>query len=241
MRSDHAIKRMEGLMRLAMFPGLIVGSLLSLSLSARAQEEFPAVEVFAGGAIAQIEAPGLLGRERGGGWALGFSGNFTERTGLAVEFGKMGPDGCPEGATCEGVSFPTPSTSVDFERPYFLAGPRFSWRRRGVRLFTHLLAGAASTTVERTEPDEDGDPVCIVIACFPPPPITTRTESGPGLAMAYGAGIDINLNSVLALRLIQLDYMPVRVGGGWDHSVRYQFGFTLRLGKRKTRLGRERK
>lgn len=216
--------------------------LLLWATPGRAQEEFPAVEVFAGGAIAQIEAPGLLGRERGGGWALGFSGNFTERYGLAVEFGQMGPDGCPEGATCGGGFFPSPSTTIDFERPYFLAGPRFSWRRKGVRLFTHLLAGAASTTVERTEPDEDGDPVCIVfIVCFPPPPIRTRTESGPGLAMAYGAGIDIPLNSVLAFRLIQVDYMPVRIGGGWDHSVRYQFGFTLRLGKREAGVGRVRK
>lgn len=87
----------------------------------------------------------------------------------------------------------------------YLAGPRLYLRGEKATFFAHVLAGGATITGFNDE---------------------------TGFAMAAGVGLDVNVNKHLAVRLFQLDYMPVRIRGEWVTTLfRGQTGLTFKLGK----------
>ena len=51
-------------------------------------------------------------------------------------------------------------------------------------------------------------------------------------AMAFGGGVDINLNSLIAIRPAQLDYVMIQMQGQSLNNFRYTAGIVFRLGKR---------
>jgi hypothetical protein len=53
-------------------------------------------------------------------------------------------------------------------------------------------------------------------------------------AMAFGGGLDVNLNKMVALRPVQLDYFTTRTGqtGNFADHFRYSAGVVIKLGQR---------
>ena len=86
-----------------------------------------------------------------------------------------------------------------------LFGPRFSWRGERVTLFSHALAGALRTKLE-------------------------NSDSDTGFALGLGGGFDVNASKGFAIRVIQVDYLPVRLNQDWRRNVRIQTGVVFRIG-----------
>ena len=50
--------------------------------------------------------------------------------------------------------------------------------------------------------------------------------------MGFGGGVNWNVGTGIAIRLLQFDYMPVHEVGAWRHDFRIQGGVVLQLGGR---------
>jgi hypothetical protein len=87
----------------------------------------------------------------------------------------------------------------------FLVGPRFALRRERFTLFAHALVGGAKGNAG--------------LAGF----------SDSALAVGGGCGLDINLNSRVAVRAIQFDYVGSFVDI-LEHNVRLGFGVVVKIG-----------
>lgn len=90
----------------------------------------------------------------------------------------------------------------NFATHQFLFGPRFSVRSGRVTEYAHTLFG---TFLAR-----GGMP---------------QTN----FAMAFGGGVDVDLNRRWAIRAIQVDYIPVNEGYRWARHVRIQTGIIFRF------------
>lgn len=91
-----------------------------------------------------------------------------------------------------------------FDAQQFLFGPQLTLRREKVNFFGHVLFGAAR--------------------------FTERVKNAD-FAMGYGLGFDINLNERLAIRPMQVDYIPVFMNATKEtgHNLRYQGGVVFRF------------
>jgi outer membrane protein with beta-barrel domain len=56
----------------------------------------------------------------------------------------------------------------------------------------------------------------------------TGTDTNTGFALVAGGGLDIRINRRVDIRVVQLDYAPTRLGGGWQHNVRLGGGIVFR-------------
>ena len=101
---------------------------------------------------------------------------------------------------------------------HIFAGPRFTKRMDGVTVFVHALPGFARQ--RRTER--------FTSIFFGVQPTTTSTSNG--FAVALGGGVDVNLGKHLAIRAVQVDYLPTRLKGGWKNSLRFGFGVVWQVG-----------
>jgi hypothetical protein len=53
--------------------------------------------------------------------------------------------------------------------------------------------------------------------------------SDSGYLMGYGGGVDLNAGERIALRIVQVDWLPVRFDRVWNKSmVRFGFGIVLK-------------
>jgi hypothetical protein len=95
---------------------------------------------------------------------------------------------------------------VNFSKYLFLFGPRYSKRGRAATAFGHVLVGGARVKVE-------------------------GQDSGTGLAVGVGGGVDVNVGKNIAVRVFQVDYVPERSLGDWTQTFRAQFGIVLKLGQ----------
>lgn len=98
------------------------------------------------------------------------------------------------------------SVDVDFNKYLFLFGPRYSKRSDAATAFAHVLVGGARTRLE-------------------------NQDSGTGLALGIGGGVDINAGKNFAVRVFQLDYVPERSLGEWTNTFRAQVGVVFRFGQ----------
>lgn len=97
----------------------------------------------------------------------------------------------------------------------FLFGPRFSLRRNNrVVPFAHALFGVSQV---ETETNEFG------------PPLSFSDRS---FGMAFGGGLDIEVNEMFAIRAIQADYLQTRFFGGRQNKGRISVGIVLRFGRK---------
>jgi len=62
---------------------------------------------------------------------------------------------------------------------------------------------------------------------------TTTDSSASAFAMAFGGGVDVNLNQRLAIRPIQFDYVPTHFGRLWQSDYKLSMGVVIHLGKKK--------
>jgi hypothetical protein len=58
--------------------------------------------------------------------------------------------------------------------------------------------------------------------------------SESGFTMAYGGGLDVNTNNdKIAIRVIQFDWTPTKIGGEWVKNImRFGFGIVFKSGSR---------
>ncbi len=145
--------------------------------------------------------------------------NVNRTLGFVIDFGGLWGDFThtlqdPSGPFL--VPFSGGVGTVTFTTFQLFSGPRFSKHMRGVTVFVHALPGFASQ--RRTERRETFSSD------------TTMTSTSNGFAVALGGGVDVNLGEHLAIRGVQIDYLPTRLGGGWENSLRFGFGVVWQFG-----------
>ena len=122
---------------------LLAAVLFVAAIPARAQSDYPAVEVFGGYSFNSSKIAGEY--EKLHGWGAGFSANLGENWGLASDFsGHYG-------------SFPPLSiVKVTITKYYFLFGPRYTRRGKAATAFAHVLVGGAKLKIEDTTVSSTG-------------------------------------------------------------------------------------
>ena len=209
---------------------LLIAAILILASGLQAQESYPRVEVFGGYSYGNIDGTGLIGREVAHGWAASISRNLHKNFGFTADFaGQYGTANdaliivSPPGFGCIAVFPPPPGCSarvdIDFNTQQFLFGPRFTFRRERVTAFAHALFGVNRTHLTGFVANQN----------------TFPSVSETDFAMGYGGGLDINAGKNIAIRLFQVDYVPVRTGLfgiPWRHNLRVQAGVVFKFGGR---------
>lgn len=94
-----------------------------------------------------------------------------------------------------------------------LFGPELKIRTRKADGFAHALVGVTNTRLVETDSFGTSD-------------LVRRTN----LALGFGGGVDVNLSPRLAIRVLQADYVPTRLGGKWQNDFRVSMGVVFRLG-----------
>jgi hypothetical protein len=192
--------------------------LLALVLSPQpaAAQDFHPWELNGGFAYQSLSAPGLPSRDDAvGGWG-GLAYHLNRHFSLVAEFGyQKNPECAQNDIECIIGQLSQP-LFVTYSGLQFLGGPRLSTRRdAALDFFGHFLLGLARTrttvidlnTLERTE-----------------------TKSGARFALGLGGGMDWNLADMFAVRVVQVDYLPVWHQGEVRHSIRVQAGIVIRFG-----------
>lgn len=146
------------------------------------------------------------GYEVFGGYSL-LNTKFFDRENLhGFAFSVAGNLGPTWGLVAE-VSGHYGSTSGLSLRKYtYLFGPRFSSRSDKATVFGHVLLGGANSKIE-------------------------GTDIGSGFALAVGGGVDLNVNKSVAVRILQVDYLPDRSFGVWTQNARVSAGVVFKLGQ----------
>ncbi len=94
-------------------------------------------------------------------------------------------------------------------------------KNKGLRPFAHALAGIALART-RTPKAACGAAFGANAACP-----DRLNDTNFGLAAAFGAGLDVKLSRGFALRLVQVDYIPLRINGRTNHGVRFSAGLVF--------------
>ncbi len=112
------------------------------------------------------------------------------------------------GSTTDTVG--TSNIDVSLHRQTYLFGPQFNFYPNDkVKIFVHPLFGGVHDTTKTTIGT------------------TTTSFSANAFAMAFGGGVDVNLNNHFAIRPIQFDYVPTHFGGQWQSNYRISTGLVI--------------
>ena len=205
---------------------LIVGLLVVTPTLAQAQaQKTPDIEVFGG--LSYLNVAGYYEREHFANLATGVTFNVNKHFGLAADAGLpfAGPS----------QTFQSLVVGLPFRRPPFvelgrqttrtttaLFGPRFFLRRERITLSAHGLAG-----VVRTRNSSEFSNVSVFGR-----PLGTSSFSYSENTFAYagGGGVDLNINSRFAIRVMQADYIRARIEKT-GNQVRLQSGVVVRFGR----------
>lgn len=196
---------------------------LSVCLSAIAQE-YPRAEVFVGYSYLRADGGANLH-----GWNASVSGNLNSWFGLVADFSGQYDSASsrtelrfPDFPAFPGIPGPPVSFAVNTDTSVhtFLAGPRFSYRKKErITPFAHALFGVSRRHAE-TEVIVDG---------------AGRTffeGNNTSFAAALGGGLDVELSKYIALRVVQAEYMLTRSFGSNGNNARVSTGIVFRFGKK---------
>jgi hypothetical protein len=181
-----------------------------LSSSAWGQD-YPKVEVFGGFSLGAIEVQhpvrGTFDHEETIGFQAAVTVNVNRTLGFVTDSGGLWGD-FPTSLffSLLGVGSVEAGT---FRMLHIFAGPRLTKRMDDFTVFVHALPGFARQL--RTDRFN-----------------TTSTSNG--FAVALGGGVDVNLVKHLAIRAVQVDYLPTSLKGGWENSLRLGFGVVWQFG-----------
>ena len=118
---------------------LLAAVLFVTAIPARAQSDYPSVEVYGGYSFNSSKIAGEY--EKLHGWGAGFNANLSENWGLASDF--SGHYGSVD------LNLPPFGTvQFDITKYYFLFGPRYTKRGKHATAFAHVLVGGAKLKVE---------------------------------------------------------------------------------------------
>ena len=184
------------------------------AIPAKAQDEYPTVEIFGGYSYLNVDVGAdfegddfdINDRESFHGFGVSVAGNVSKSFGIVGDFSynRKGIDDIA-------------GFDANANITLFLFGPRFTARGDNVDGFVHALIGGAR---QRISVDVPGDNVNV---------------SETDLALGFGGGVDVKVGSNVAVRLFQLDYIPVRsedpFSGDkrWTHNFRFQIGAVARF------------
>jgi hypothetical protein len=195
---------------------LLVPSSRSSAQAPSATAPFPRGEVYAGIAYSNLSLLGFATRRHGVGWGAGVTGYFTRNFGITGDFGGQYDPECPQNDIECFVELLRANEIHDYSAHQFLVGPRVRVPARQFDVFFQALFGGVRTHASILNTSSG---------------IRTEIASGPHFAMAYGGGLDWNVGERFAIRLFQVDYIPVREDPGvWRHNVRIQGGVVFRFG-----------
>ncbi|HET8675929.1 MAG TPA: outer membrane beta-barrel protein [Blastocatellia bacterium] len=185
------------------------------AIPAHAQDEYPSVEIFGGYSYLSVDVGADFDdddfdfdeREGFHGFGVSIAGNISSSFGIVGDFSYNRKD----------ISDLTGLDS-NANVSLFLFGPRFTARGDTVDGFVHALVGVARQRVEVDLPGENFD------------------ISENDLALGFGGGVDIKASDRFAIRLFQLDYIPIRAEDPfefdekrWTHNFRFQIGAVFRF------------
>jgi hypothetical protein len=207
---------------------MLIGMLMiSCASIAAAQSEYKKFEVFAGYSHNRVDTgfgdddPALddIIDEREGfhGFNVSATGNVSRYLGFKFDFsGHFKSRSVPLGNVAD---------AVDIEsRIYnFLGGVQVKDNSTDVTFkpFAHALVGGGHVRARVNISDQ----ACIAI--FPSPCPDDFTDSETGFAGAFGGGIDIRAGDKIDIRVIQVDYNPMRISGQTLHNFRIGVGIVF--------------
>jgi len=190
------------------------------AIAAKCQEQSntpsaPALQLFTGYSYANAQ----LGSQTGvfapagssyNGYQIDATLDLRHRTGLLVDFAQQtGRSTIPDPLGHEAYM-----TLYDTQ---LLIGPEFAMRSRKYDAFTHALIGLTHMSLNELKGYYVDDPDFKSLA--------TRTS----LTLGGGGGIDRDWGDNLAVRLVQIDYIPNRLDGTWKASLRLSTGVIFKF------------
>ena len=191
---------------------LVAVFLLGFSVMAMAQDT-PRIEVFGGYSLVLVDTSTALAQSMFEGMDLNLNGwngsvaiNANKWGAFVVDFGGA------YGVVGEEHSNPERwGEWMDVSIHSIMVGPKFSLHRGAASPFVQALFGVARIKGSWAHND----------------------YIERDMAMAFGGGIDVNLNNRVALRPVQLDYFATRAGrtGDFADHLRFSTGVVLKLGK----------
>lgn len=208
---------------------LVVSLFFLLPLCAMAQET-PSVEVYGGYSFLHIEKGGDLHGWNGSvcvnlnkwfGLVADVSGHYDATESSFVVMVPVTP-GIPPTPEIPAIVFRSKSnTSLHT----IMVGPRFSYRKtEKLTPFAHALFGVSRAHTRLRSEDSFSSEF-------------TFSDNETTFAMAIGAGLDVKISKLLALRVIQADYLYSRSGSGrfssdTRHNLRAGVGLVFRFGNK---------
>lgn len=177
-------------------------------------DERPKGEIYGGVAYSSLSILGFESRRHSVGWGFSVTRNITRHFGITGDFGGQYDPECPKDDIECFVELLMANQIEDYSSHQFLVGPRLTIPGERFQGFVHALLGGVRTSATIT-----------TIATGE----RTKVTSGPNFAMAYGGGLDWNVGPRFAVRLFQVDYIPVREDTVWRHNMRIQGGVVFRF------------
>lgn len=204
---------------------LSVTSLVLFACLSASAQEYPKAEVFGGYSYFRANGGANLH-----GWNASVSGNLNSWFGLVADFSghydstssrsQFSFPGFPGFPGIPGSPPLSIAVSSDTRVHTFLAGPRFSYRKKErITPFAHALFGASRRHAE-TEVILDG---------------ASRTffsGNNTSFAAAVGGGVDVELSKNIALRVVQAEYVLTRSFGFNGNNARVSTGIVFRFGNK---------
>lgn len=215
---------------------LVLVGLVFLAACAMAQE-IPTTEVYMGYTFIRVNTGTQVNAFTANGGLGAFQVNFNKNFAVLGELG---------GTTKGSVSIAGPDRPLDQTQFTYLFGPRVFLNKAGrYSPFFEYLLGGIHNSRSFSVPNILLPPVFTVPAGVTADVSATTTRfrtTQNAFAMALGGGVDIKLSSLIAVRPIQLDYLPSHFsplnipGVGtindtrWQNNLRYSCGVIFRLG-----------
>jgi hypothetical protein len=185
----------------------------------RAIREFPKVEIFCGYVYANLNlGPAAVQFSPKGqsynGMQFDLKINAYKHVGLlmdlAGEFGRSTMN--------DPLGYEPKLTIINTQ---FLVGPEFATRRQKINVFAHTLVGLARTSLN----EQKG----YYVVPYEEYPNYVALLHHTSLALGVGGGVEKNWQDRVAVRVIEVDYVPARVNGNWQSTIRAATGVTMKF------------
>lgn len=206
--------------------GWLMAALLLLSAGAQAQR----TDIFIGYSYGALEAGNTSSSNVAKGLAVSMSNNFGPYFAWTTDYGTQ------IGNTNDALLALSPFRS--FTTIQMLTGPQINIRTKKWNVFFRALGGIAfedldGFTLSSTDCALPGiDCTSLGGSLLPDGSFTFPGVRTAKFAMNYGTGVEAYFNKHFGLRLIQIDYMPVRTSDpnrNWRQNVRLASGLVIRF------------
>lgn len=201
--------------------GLLLFGLLAIFTFA---QEVPQAELYGGysylRAQTNINEIGVPSHLNLNGWNAALAFNINKNFGLMADFG--GHYGSP-------VIYEPTGEKADVSIHSFLFGPRFTQRTDKLTVFAHALFGGARVKANLPTAVLNGtqlsaiEPMAIIVPF-------DGNSTDTGFSMAFGGGLDINVNKNFGFRIVQGDYLMTRAFNDTQNNFRIGAGIVFRVG-----------